>query len=81
MNNASTSITFFRNDNVAMKGELEKLSQVAESCPELNTTINVCSTLTSTGGRPAFKIAKEQIEQLWDTGKESNMDLSRISQK
>ena len=76
-NDTSTSIPSSRNNNlamllqdlvVAMEGELEKLSQVAESCPELNTTINVCSTLTSTGGRPAFKLAKEQIEQLWDTG-------------
>lgn len=53
---------------IAMEKELEKLSQVAETCPERNITINACSTLTSTGGRPAFNITKDQIEQLRDTG-------------
>ena len=74
---ASRSLPLSHNSNlamllqdlvVAMEGELEKPSQVSEACPDANTTINVCSTLTSTGGRPAFKVKKEHIEQLRDTG-------------
>ena len=58
----------------AMEEELEKLSQVFETCPEQVMTVNECchvyvnDTLASTGGRPAFNITKEQVEQLRDTG-------------
>ena len=46
---------------------LEKLSQIVEIHP-VKRNHNVCPTLPSTGGRPAFNITKEQIEQLRDTG-------------
>ena len=74
---ASRSLLLSHNSNLAMllqdlvfamEGELEKLSQVSEACPNTNTTINVCSTLTRTRGRPAFKVEKEHIERLQDTG-------------
>ena len=74
---ASRSLLLSQNSNLAMllqdlvvemEGELGKLSQVSEQCPDANTAINVCSTLTSTGGKPAFKVEKEHIEQLRDTG-------------
>lgn len=44
-----------------------KLSEVVEASPP-GTLSNVPSMLPSTGGRPAFNIAKVQIEQLRDTG-------------
>ena len=46
---------------------LEKLSQIVE-IHTVKRNNNTCSTLPSTGGRPAFNIAKELIEQLRDTG-------------
>ena len=46
---------------------LEKLSQIVQIHP-VKRNNNICPTLPSTGGRPAFNITKEQIEQLRDTG-------------
>ena len=51
----------------AMERELEKLTEVVDSCPTDEVRI-VISLLPSTGGRPAYNITKEQIEQLRETG-------------
>ncbi len=51
----------------AMEEVLKKLSEITEPYP-VRSINNVCPTLPSTGGRPAFNITKEQIEQLRDTG-------------
>ena len=54
----------------AMEREIGKLSNVLESFP-VEEPRNVISLLPSTGGRPAYNIAKDQIEQL-------NQDLSGV---
>ncbi|XP_028398668.1 uncharacterized protein LOC114522227 [Dendronephthya gigantea] len=51
----------------AMENEQVKLSEVVELSVAENLT-NVPSTLPSTGGRPAFDIKKEHVEQLRDAG-------------
>lgn len=58
----------------AMESARVKLSEVVETLPSENLS-NVLSTLPSTGGRPAFDIKKEHIEQLRDAG----MDWKAIS--
>lgn len=63
-----TSLTTLLTDLIAgMENELEKLSQVVENHP-VERKRDVTSFLPSTGGRPAFNITKEQIEQLRETG-------------
>ena len=52
---------------VAMEREMEKLSEVVDSCPT-DEVRNAISSLPSTGGRPTYNITKEQIEQLRETG-------------
>jgi hypothetical protein len=52
----------------AMEEQYQKLSQVADTSNERNVAINTPTTLTSTGGRPAFNISKAQIEELRSTG-------------
>ena len=53
----------------AMERELEKLTVVTDSFPVRNSRdLNVCPTMPSTGGRPAFDMSEEQIEALRDTG-------------
>ena len=51
----------------ATEREIEKLTEVVDSCP-MDEVKNVISLLPSTGGKPAYNIAKEQIEQLRETG-------------
>ena len=53
----------------AMEREIEKLAEVVHSCPT-DEARNVISLVPSTGGggRPAYNITKEQIEQLRETG-------------
>ena len=51
----------------AMEREIEKLAEVVENCPT-DEVRNVISLLPSTGGRPAYSITKEQIEELRETG-------------
>lgn len=63
-----TSLSVLLSDLInGMETEHAKLSQVVETYPAQNMT-HFPSTLPSTGGRPAFKITKVQIEQLRDTG-------------
>ena len=50
-----------------IEGLLEKLYQIVQIHP-VKRNNNICPTLPSTGGRPAFNITKKQIEQLRDTG-------------
>ena len=50
----------------AMEREIGKLSNVLESVP-VEEPRNVISLLPSTGGRPAYNITKDQIEQLRET--------------
>ena len=57
----------FDNLIAAMEREIEKLTEVVDSCPT-DEVRNVISLLPSTGGRPAYDITKEQIEQLRETG-------------
>ena len=45
----------------AMEEQYQKLSQVADTSNERNVAINTPTTLTSTGGRPAFNISKAQF--------------------
>ena len=58
----------------AMESARIKLSEVLETLPAENLC-NLPSILPSTGGRPAFDIKKEHIEQLRDAG----MDWKAIS--
>ncbi len=58
----------------AMESAQIKLSEVLETLPAGNLC-NLPSTLQSTGGRPAFDIKKEHIEQSRDAG----MDWKAIS--
>ena len=50
-----------------METELGKLTTVLE-VPSIQRKREVTSLLPSTGGRPAFNLTKDQIEQLRDTG-------------
>ena len=51
----------------AVEREIEKLTEVLDSCPT-DEVRNVISSLPSTRGRPAYNITKEQIEKLRETG-------------
>ena len=50
-----------------MKREIENLTEAVDICPT-DEVRYVISLLPSTGGKPAYNIAKEQIEQLSETG-------------
>ena len=52
---------------VAMEREIEKLAEVVENCPT-DEVRNIISLLPSTGGRPAYSISKEHIEELRKQG-------------
>ena len=47
---------------VATEREIEKLSEVVDSCPT-DEVRNVISSLPNTGGRPAYNITKERTLQ------------------
>lgn len=53
---------------VMMEQELEKLSEVIEMRSTRTERREITSMLPSSGGRPAYNITKEQVEQLRDTG-------------
>ena len=67
LENENSMSTLFSKLLSAMEEVLKKLSEITEPYP-VRSINNVCPTLPSTGGRPAFNITKEQIEQLRDTG-------------
>ena len=50
-----------------MEREIEKLTEVVDSC-RTDEARNVISLLPSSGGRPAYNITKEQVEQIRETG-------------
>ena len=59
--------TLLDNLVTAMELELGKCAEVIENCP-VEEPRDVVSLLPSTGGRPAYNITKDQIEQLRETG-------------
>ena len=54
----------------SMEQQLAKVTLVTDTLPVRNATevVNVCQTMPSSGGRPAFDISKDQIEVLRSTG-------------